>query len=433
MRMSGQPFLVVLKPQDPAKRKSQADFEQLWGGSGLERLPLNKKAQFNGQEIDEYWLQNILAQAPDLLPVSTVDERVLPPLLSLGMEIPTLAGPIDNLFLSKNGHLVVVETKLWRNPDARRKVVAQILDYATHLRSWNYSKLEKLWAGNRRQPEEPVEAPRSLWEAVRPADAEEKEWIDLVNDNLSKGRMTLLVVGDGIQSQIEHLAEIVSGQPGFLFRLALIELQLYQLNEGQILVLPSTIARTKEIERAVVRVIYTQEVAPTVSVDVDVPKPPGPSGVLSEEDYLTALRSKGPDGQKSATVAEHIIELLKNTDLKLNWTPAGFTIKLLDPRGLGGMLWLGGATANPPILYFFTTGLEKTLSSWGWSKESIRKIIDSQNHFLDGFGRTPSGRDQRNVDLPTLEGKEKLFMEEFLRVPQLIQEEAKLQTASHEE
>lgn len=42
------------------------------------------------------------------------------PLLSLGREIPTPVGSIDNLFLSRNGYLVVVETTLWRNPEARR-------------------------------------------------------------------------------------------------------------------------------------------------------------------------------------------------------------------------------------------------------------------------------------------------------------------------
>ena len=86
MRRSGQPFLVTVEGQS-------------WTSCGLARLSLDKKVMLNGQEIDEHWLQNILDQAPGLLPVDSVDERVLPPLFSLGTEISTLAGSIDNLFL----------------------------------------------------------------------------------------------------------------------------------------------------------------------------------------------------------------------------------------------------------------------------------------------------------------------------------------------
>ncbi len=33
---------------------------------------------------------------------------------------------------------MLVEAKLWRNPEARRKVIGQILDYAKELSRWNY-------------------------------------------------------------------------------------------------------------------------------------------------------------------------------------------------------------------------------------------------------------------------------------------------------
>src|SRR5207249_11202437 len=98
----------------------------------LERVPLTETPS-------EDWLQRVLDDSPELLPLREIDERVEPPLLSLGREISTPAGPIDNLFLSRNGYLVVVETKLWRNPEARRQVVAQLMDYAVQLRKWRYS------------------------------------------------------------------------------------------------------------------------------------------------------------------------------------------------------------------------------------------------------------------------------------------------------
>ena len=75
--------------------------------------------------FQEKWLQKLLYKHPKILPVDLLDEKFASP-ISIGREIAN----IDNLFISPKGHLVIVETKLWRNPEAHRTVVAQILDYA---------------------------------------------------------------------------------------------------------------------------------------------------------------------------------------------------------------------------------------------------------------------------------------------------------------
>lgn len=345
MRRSGQPFLVTVEGQS-------------WKSRSLERLPLDKKVVLSGQEMDEFWLQSLLDQAPDLLPVDSIDERVIPPLFSLGTEIPTLAGPIDNLFLSQNGYLVVVETKLWRNQEARRKVVAQILDYATHLREWQYTEIEKLWKGQeelrQKRGEKRDEPQESLWQAVRPEDLEEHEWIDHINNNLREGRMTLLVVGDGIQTQAEKLAEAVSGHPNFLFRFGLIELRLYQFDESKVLILPTILARTMEIERAVIRVVYSQQPAPGVSVEVPTVDPLSKPQhqVLNEEAFRAELRSSSPDGESKAKVVDRILSLLQETDLEVGWTGSSFSIKLPNPSGSGTLLSLGAVSRQTGGIFF---------------------------------------------------------------------------------
>lgn len=62
-------------------------------------------------------------------------------LISVCMELDTGAGPANILYVKKTGQLVLVETKLWRNAEARRVVVAQILDYAKQLATWSYEDL----------------------------------------------------------------------------------------------------------------------------------------------------------------------------------------------------------------------------------------------------------------------------------------------------
>lgn len=102
--------------------------------SRLERVPLTKG------EFQEEWMQKLLQHSPQLLPVAEID-AIYAPLICIGREIATAAGYIDNLFISPKGYITIVETKLWRNPEARREVVGQIIDYAKELKQFSYERL----------------------------------------------------------------------------------------------------------------------------------------------------------------------------------------------------------------------------------------------------------------------------------------------------
>ena len=82
--------------------------------------------------FDEHWLQELLIENPSLLPSKELDEA-WPELIPLGREVPVKAGSIDNLYITRNGLICLVETKLWRNFEAHRTVVAQIIAYAKDL------------------------------------------------------------------------------------------------------------------------------------------------------------------------------------------------------------------------------------------------------------------------------------------------------------
>ena len=85
------------------------------------------------RKVEEGWLQELIRKNPDLLPVPDI-EPAYAPLVSIECEVPTQVGSIDNLYVSPTGLLTIVETKLWRNPEARRQVVGQIIDYAKEVR-----------------------------------------------------------------------------------------------------------------------------------------------------------------------------------------------------------------------------------------------------------------------------------------------------------
>ena len=71
------------------------------------------------------------------------DDRAFAHPVPVCMELNTPADSIDTLYATPQGKLVVLEAKLWRNPEARRTVVGQVLDYAKELGSWTYEDLQR--------------------------------------------------------------------------------------------------------------------------------------------------------------------------------------------------------------------------------------------------------------------------------------------------
>jgi hypothetical protein len=107
----------------------------------LARIPLSKNASENAP-YDEAWLQRLIMHQPRLLPVDQI-EPLFADMVPICIELPTTSGGfVDNLFVTKAGDLALVECKLWRNPEARSRVVGQIIGYARDLSTWTYAKLQ---------------------------------------------------------------------------------------------------------------------------------------------------------------------------------------------------------------------------------------------------------------------------------------------------
>ncbi len=206
--------------------------------------------------FDEAWLQQLIDKSPQILPVSEI-EPGLGVLVPVCMELPTLHGPIDNLIMTPDGDIVLVEVKLWRNPEARRKVVAQALDYASCLFEMDYESLQaavlRAQFGYRPKPSQ-------LYDLFVDHDVkDEAAFVDAVNTNLRKGRILILVAGDGIRTETERLASLVQGHGGHHFTFALVELSIFEVpSDGpevpSLLICPRTLTQTHMIERAIVSV-----------------------------------------------------------------------------------------------------------------------------------------------------------------------------------
>src|SRR5690606_37664268 len=135
---------------------------------------------------DEQWLQHLIHAHPELLPIAEI-EPAFAPAIAVCIELPTPKGYIDNFFVTPTGNLLFAECKLWRNPEARRQVVAQVMDYVESVTSWGYSDLEQ--AVSRAQLPNGGRPQKGLYDLVgAEQELDEAEFVDAVSRNLRLGR-----------------------------------------------------------------------------------------------------------------------------------------------------------------------------------------------------------------------------------------------------
>ena len=203
------------------------------------------------EAMDEASIQNLVFKYPSCLPISEIDESYNP-VIPVCTELNTPVGPLDILMVSPNGELIIIETKLWRNPEARRVVVAQILDYAKEISKWSYEDLQR--EINRRLKK----TGNTLYEIAKSIDSnlllDESDFVDTVSRNLNKGKYLLLIVGDGIREGATGIAEFLISAGHLNFTFAMVELAIYENKKNGTILLPRTIAKTVELQKITVEI-----------------------------------------------------------------------------------------------------------------------------------------------------------------------------------
>ncbi|MCX7735701.1 MAG: hypothetical protein N2319_03210 [Candidatus Kapabacteria bacterium] len=304
--------------------------------NGLERIPLDAKT------FNEDWIQKLINNNPEILPINEIDSAFTP-VISIGREISTTAGYIDNLFISPEGYLTIVETKLWRNPEARREVVGQILDYAKELNKWSFTDLDnavKLYNQTYNKNSDGLITTVKKFNELDEAD--ESYFIDNVSRNLKRGRFLLLIVGDGIRESLEEMVEYLTQTPQLYFTLALVELLVYKLNQddSSLIVIPQLVTRTREITRAIVKIegSYTADLKVSIKTDLGTESTKQQNQsykrlTITAEDFFEQLAYN--TNKETVDFAQQVIKDSEELGLYIEWNSGSFSIKLPDPQGSG--------------------------------------------------------------------------------------------------
>jgi hypothetical protein len=258
----------------------------------LERLPARPPVNSGDEGYRENLIQGLVDAHPSILPVQEI-EPIFEGLRSVCTELPLRGGDrekyLDNLLINPAGRVCLVECKLWRNGEAEREAVAQILDYAGEISRMSYGELRLAVRRALKRPEGDPIVERVIGDAA--GDQQRGDFIDGVARALSRGEFLLLLVGDYVRPGVRGIAEFLQRHAGLGFAFGLIEMAMYrrQGTDGPFYLQPRVIARTEIITRTVF-IAAPEKAMPSIT-EVEPPKKPS---TLSDEQFFAELAKADP-------------------------------------------------------------------------------------------------------------------------------------------
>jgi hypothetical protein len=311
-------------------------------GSALRRVMLGTG------EHNEAWLQALIQRHPEVLPIGNI-EPIFVDAVPVACEVACAHGYIDNLLITPRGDIVIVEVKLWKNPQARREMVAQVLDYVAALMTMDYEALEQAVVRG-----QPSQVTGTLWELFRnhPDAVSEAAFIDAVSSNLARGRILALAVGDGVRSEARALTSLLQSHAGAHFTLALVELAIWEDQAaGFWLCLPSTLLQTVLVERGIVTVeTGVASIKPVPATKLAAAKPQTLSGTM----FMEQLAIVDPALPAALTSFINKLEPLgvtvdQKASLMLKADVGGTKLVNLGTISKSGQLWTDYLIGSVPV------------------------------------------------------------------------------------
>jgi hypothetical protein len=179
---------------------------------------------------NESALQKLLVESPSLISIDEIRPKAGPLILAVS-EFPLSVGSIDLLAFTAGGDIAVIECKLAANPEVKRKVIGQVIDYGANLWEISYEDLDEtvqLRMGNN--------LAELVKETVQDPAWDEEAFRSKVTATLESGNFILVIVVDEINDDLARIVRFINvcGSPSFEF--AALEMRRFQAENAEMLV-----------------------------------------------------------------------------------------------------------------------------------------------------------------------------------------------------
>jgi hypothetical protein len=268
-------------------------------------------------------LQKLL-EMPGIIPGSQIDPaNPDPPRFALlRREMPVGDWSLDHLYVDQFGVLTLLEAKLLQNPESRRAVVGQIIEYAANARGRWASGMARQHAAKywSTRGEDLDDVLRSVF----PNLDLDQLWRD-VESNLELGNIRLIIAADSIHPEVRRMIEYLNSEMKNVTVLGL-ELRVYGEEQGQMILAPRIIGQTQVLADS---------------------RPRGTLSILWDESKLREAFGVMPDQEASPLIA--LLEWSLKNECFLGSQAASPTFGLM---GLSGYRLFSVNSAGTIYLWF---------------------------------------------------------------------------------
>lgn len=203
------------------------------------------RAGISGAQLEDA-LQKLIEEHPQVIPGSQIEPGSDDPprFVLLAREAPIGQWSLDHLLADHRGVLTLVECKLNQNPESRRDVLGQMIEYAAHGRELfagggARNLADRYWG--RYGSEFAAHASEQLGEIF-----DEGNFWNSVEDSLKHGRLRLIIVADELRPEVRTSIEYLNREMQNAEVLGL-ELRCYGDSQDDIVLVPRVIGQTQEV------------------------------------------------------------------------------------------------------------------------------------------------------------------------------------------
>ena len=274
--------------------------ERIYARAGKGGLELLEEEEFSTEDD----LQKLIADHPELLDGKQMrpddPRRWVVVKREMGIAETADAGArwaIDLLIVDQNAVPTLAEVKLGSNPEIRRTVVGQMLQYAAHAaQTWTADELRRAFEescrARKRDPND--ELARLLQEEAPDGDG---FWQQVV-ENLAAEQFRLLFIADDIPDPLKRVVEFLNAH----------------LQEIEVLAVEIKQFRGASTQALVPRVIGRTAAAPAVTT--------GNAGKMTRESFLAALTTEARD------VAVRLLAVAERQGASLSWGKGSVSVQV---------------------------------------------------------------------------------------------------------